>query len=68
MQFFVSTQAIEADCDVVLDKVAGILTVTAFKCKTEGNFFYYFATYEHKHCHVTVSQSAHLSLSLFEIL
>ncbi|KAK5618730.1 hypothetical protein CRENBAI_012645 [Crenichthys baileyi] len=27
--------AIEGDCDVVLKKVAGVLTVTAFKCKTE---------------------------------
>uniref|UniRef100_A0A3B5Q140 Alpha-2-HS-glycoprotein 2 n=1 Tax=Xiphophorus maculatus TaxID=8083 RepID=A0A3B5Q140_XIPMA len=27
--------AIEGDCDVVLRKVAGILTVLAFKCKTE---------------------------------
>uniref|UniRef100_A0A8C6P600 Alpha-2-HS-glycoprotein 2 n=1 Tax=Nothobranchius furzeri TaxID=105023 RepID=A0A8C6P600_NOTFU len=27
--------AVEGDCDVVLKKVGGILTVTAFKCKTE---------------------------------
>uniref|UniRef100_A0A3P9NGK3 Alpha-2-HS-glycoprotein 2 n=1 Tax=Poecilia reticulata TaxID=8081 RepID=A0A3P9NGK3_POERE len=27
--------AIEGDCDVVLKKVAGVLTVLAFKCKTE---------------------------------
>uniref|UniRef100_A0A3B4Z8T3 Alpha-2-HS-glycoprotein-like n=1 Tax=Stegastes partitus TaxID=144197 RepID=A0A3B4Z8T3_9TELE len=27
--------AIEGDCDVVLQKVGGALTVTAFKCKTE---------------------------------
>uniref|UniRef100_A0A3Q2ZQX9 Alpha-2-HS-glycoprotein 2 n=1 Tax=Kryptolebias marmoratus TaxID=37003 RepID=A0A3Q2ZQX9_KRYMA len=27
--------AIEGDCDMVLNKVAGVLTVTAFKCKTE---------------------------------
>ncbi|XP_072219619.1 alpha-2-HS-glycoprotein-like [Leuresthes tenuis] len=27
--------AIEGDCDVVLRRVAGVLTVTAFKCKTE---------------------------------
>lgn len=27
--------AVEADCDVVLKKVAGALTVSAFKCKTE---------------------------------
>lgn len=39
MDFFVPTQAIEGDCDVVLDKVAGVLTVAAFKCETEGNFF-----------------------------
>lgn len=38
MQIFVSNQAIEGDCDVVLDKIAGVLTVSAFKCKTEGNF------------------------------
>ncbi|XP_057713662.1 alpha-2-HS-glycoprotein-like [Corythoichthys intestinalis] len=27
--------AVEGDCDVVLKRVAGVLTVTAFKCKTE---------------------------------
>ncbi|XP_053294481.1 alpha-2-HS-glycoprotein 2 [Pleuronectes platessa] len=27
--------AVEGDCDVVLKKVAGVLTVTAFKCKTD---------------------------------
>ncbi|KAM9350139.1 alpha-2-HS-glycoprotein-like [Symphorus nematophorus] len=27
--------AVEGDCDVVLNKVGGALTVTAFKCKTE---------------------------------
>uniref|UniRef100_A0A1A7Z080 Alpha-2-HS-glycoprotein n=1 Tax=Iconisemion striatum TaxID=60296 RepID=A0A1A7Z080_9TELE len=27
--------SVEGDCDVVLKKVGGILTVTAFKCKTE---------------------------------
>ncbi|XP_029970993.1 alpha-2-HS-glycoprotein 2 [Salarias fasciatus] len=27
--------AVEGDCDVVLKRVGGILTVTAFKCKTE---------------------------------
>ncbi|XP_038574378.1 alpha-2-HS-glycoprotein 2 [Micropterus salmoides] len=27
--------AVEGDCDVVLKKVGGVLTVTAFKCKTE---------------------------------
>ncbi|WP_289465531.1 cystatin domain-containing protein, partial [Klebsiella pneumoniae] len=27
--------AVEGDCDVVLKRVAGALTVTAFKCKTE---------------------------------
>ncbi|KAG7269864.1 hypothetical protein CRUP_032822, partial [Coryphaenoides rupestris] len=27
--------AVEADCDVVLKKVGGVLSVTAFKCKTE---------------------------------
>ncbi|KAM4551343.1 alpha-2-HS-glycoprotein-like [Odontesthes bonariensis] len=27
--------AIEGDCEVVLERVAGVLTVTAFKCKTE---------------------------------
>lgn len=53
MQFFVSNQAVEGECDVVLDRVAAVLTVTAFKCKTEGNFFFV-ATYEHKHCHVIV--------------
>lgn len=51
VQFFVSNQAVEGDCDVVLDKVAGVLTVTAFKCNTEGKFFFffYFAAYERKH-------------------
>lgn len=37
----VSNQAVEGDCDVVLDKVAGVLTVTAFKCNTDGNFFFF---------------------------
>lgn len=37
----VSNQAVEGDCDVVLDKVAGVLTVTAFKCNTEGNLFFF---------------------------
>lgn len=36
---FISSQAVEGDCDVVLRKVGGALTVTAFKCKTEGNIF-----------------------------
>lgn len=36
---FVCTQAVEGDCDVVLKKVGGVLTVTAFKCKTEGKAF-----------------------------
>ncbi|XP_077580506.1 alpha-2-HS-glycoprotein 2 isoform X2 [Stigmatopora nigra] len=27
--------AVEGDCDVVLKRLAGVLTVTAFKCKTE---------------------------------
>lgn len=36
MSFLVSNQAVEGDCDVVLKKVGGALTVTAFKCKTEG--------------------------------
>ncbi|XP_028988675.1 alpha-2-HS-glycoprotein 2 [Betta splendens] len=29
--------AVEGDCDVVLKKVGGALTVTAFKCKTEAS-------------------------------
>ncbi|KAF0047214.1 hypothetical protein F2P81_000847 [Scophthalmus maximus] len=31
--------AVEGDCDVVLKRVGGVLTVTAFKCKTEGITF-----------------------------
>ncbi|XP_035026410.1 alpha-2-HS-glycoprotein 2 [Hippoglossus stenolepis] len=27
--------AVEGDCDVVLEKIAGVLNVTAFKCKTD---------------------------------
>lgn len=65
VQFFVSNQAVEGDCDVVLDKVAGVLTVTAFKCNTEGNFFCF--TLQHM-SRITVMllapQPAHLSLSL----
>lgn len=34
-----SPQAVEGDCDVVLKRVGGVLSVTAFKCKTEGNTF-----------------------------
>uniref|UniRef100_A0A4W5QFH3 Alpha-2-HS-glycoprotein 2 n=1 Tax=Hucho hucho TaxID=62062 RepID=A0A4W5QFH3_9TELE len=29
------TKAVEGDCDVVLRKVGGVMSVTAFKCKTE---------------------------------
>lgn len=29
-------QAIEGDCDVALKKVDGVLTVTGFRCKTDG--------------------------------
>lgn len=63
----VSNQAVEGDCDVVLDKVAGVLTVTAFKCNTEGNFFFffYFAAYERKHYCATCASTCP-PLSLFD--
>lgn len=62
----VSNQAVEGDCDVVLDKVAGVLTVTAFKCNTEGIFFFFFTLQRMSGNTVVllVPQPAHLSLSL----
>lgn len=61
----VSNQAVEGDCDVVLDKVAGVLTVTAFKCNTEGNlFFFTLQRMSGNTIVLLVPQPAHLSLSL----
>lgn len=51
-------QAIEGDCDVVLKKVNGALTVTAFKCKTEGKTFSTMSTHTH-------TESNALCVSLF---
>lgn len=64
VQFFVSNQAVEGDCDVVLDKVAGVLTVTAFKCNTEGNFFFILQHMSGNTIVLLVPQPAHLSLPL----
>lgn len=67
--FFVSNQAVEGDCDVVLKRVGGALTVTAFKCKTEGKTLTpYSEPFEHRHWHATrVSTYTCLSLMIYRI-
>lgn len=47
MYWLIFTQAVEGDCDVVLKNVGGTLSVTAFKCKTEGKAYRHCQPFQH---------------------
>lgn len=50
--WLVSNQAVEGDCDVALKKIGGVLTVTGFRCKTEGKTLNY--TLGHMNIDITI--------------
>lgn len=66
--FCVSHQAIEGDCDVVLKKVGGALTVLAFKCKTDGKTLSHSTWHPHtfRSCQKCHSIDKNLHASFFD--